>query len=83
MDIKGANYDPLSGLKDMMAEMRGAMGAMRSAMTRMERAMEMEAGSEPDEIKEPEPADGKQSVDDSDDLITEALEREMELVDCS
>jgi len=81
VDIKGANYDPLSGLKDMMAEMRGAMGAMRSAMTRMERAMEMEAGSEPDEIKEPEPIDGKQSVDDSDDLIAEALERE--LVDCS
>src|SRR3990167_5294893 len=46
--IKGANYDPLSSLKDMMAEMRGAMSAMRSAMTRMERAMEMEASADPD-----------------------------------
>ena len=51
VDIKGANYDPLSGLKDMMAEMRGAMTAMRSAMSRMERAMEMEAGAEPEETK--------------------------------
>ena len=49
--IKGANYDPLSSLKDMMAEMRGAMSAMRSAMTRMERAMEMEASADPDGTK--------------------------------
>ena len=82
LTIKGAVPD-LSGLKDMMAEMRGAMGAMRSAMTRMERAMEMEAEGAPGEVKETEPIDGKQSVDDSDGLITEALEREMELVDCS
>ena len=73
------NYDPLSGFKDMMEEMRGAMGAMRSAMARMDRAMGMEAGQSPDEEKADEELDpdaGKQAdgwEHEADDLIDEAL----------
>jgi len=48
LDIKAMNFDPVSGLKDMMAEMRGAMGAMESAMRRMRRAMGTEESGDGD-----------------------------------
>ena len=81
------NYDPLSGFKDMMEEMRGAMGAMRSAMARMDRAMGMEAGQSPDEEKADEELDpdaGKQAdgwEHEADDLIDEALAGIAEVID--